>query len=1108
MSDYTTLINEISNLLMNTFSKKVAAVVLTATTVVSMTGVGSIVNVASAQTTADLLAQIAALQAQLNAQQSGNSMAATFNTNLQVGSKGNDVVALQNVLISKGYLAAGYNTGYFGALTKAAVTKWQAAAGLPATGFFGPMSRAKLNGMVSTTPSNNNTTPVVNNTTGALLVTPNNSGDVTTTIISGSGQARVARYTFTAPATAGVTITGLTFNKVGVVADALISNLYLADVATGAVVAQFSSLSNGVATFSGLNLMVNAGQSWVGELRADVSSSATAGNTIAFDLAGVMTVGNAATTGLPVKGNVLTVTTVSNPSIATITLTAQSVGSTVNAGSNTVLVASWTANVTNSPVDLKSLQLTTVGSANLGDLRNLSLRVNGTQVASLPVAATSLVFGLASNPVRLQTGNSNISLYADIAGSPNRTVQFSLLRPYDVVATDTQYKQNITATLSGSSTSITINTGSITVSTDATSPTSDIPAGASGVTIGKFKVYAAGEPVKVKFMSVQFIKTGGSAWTDIANVTDDLSNVRIIADDGRQLGNSISTITSGSTNNTCNLAASTYITCYFGTSSSNINFIIPANTTQVFSVMADLGSSADISTLQVVLPTMSSNLEGQTSFQSASSGTASAANRTMISSSASLTVVADPGLSGPTYINGAAGVKIGAYVLKASAAQSATVRTVTITRNAGSGLNLQSMKVMVDGVQFGNTESQVGSTGTYTFSGQDIVIPAGGSKIFNVVADIINSSSAGTYSGVTSFTGWTANGGISGSNITFGSSVTGQAVTVSTGPTVTVTTANSTAKAQIVSMDTTGNAVFTANFSNDNVDDVYITNLTVTDVIGSSGSKTTFTNATLEDENGTVLAGPVPVNFDTGSTVTSTAVFSISGSGFVIPKNQSRKLTVKANVPDLSSNAAASGSTHAFKIYANSDVTVKAVNAPSATVTVTGAPKAGNTQTVYRTKLSLSSGVIDSSTERTRKSTDYIAWVKFAAGTKYKLTLSTVTLKFTGSAVTSGATAFAVNLKKYSDNSAFGSAASTNCTPVTGNTCSVTFAPELEIAQGDSETAKVLVSSANFTEADNAQSLSVTIDAVGDVLWTDGSSTGIQLESSVVPFTVADVTYN
>ncbi len=71
-----------------------------------------------------------------------------FQTNLTVGSTGADVVALQTLLVSQGYLTmpSGVSMGYFGSLTKEAVVKWQAAVGLPATGFFGPLSRGKVNG--------------------------------------------------------------------------------------------------------------------------------------------------------------------------------------------------------------------------------------------------------------------------------------------------------------------------------------------------------------------------------------------------------------------------------------------------------------------------------------------------------------------------------------------------------------------------------------------------------------------------------------------------------------------------------------------------------------------------------------------------------------------------------------------------------------------------------------------------------------------------------------------------------------------------------------------------------------------------------------------------
>ena len=77
--------------------------------------------------------------------------AASFSANLTVGSTGADVVALQTALISAGYnipsIASGAAAkGYFGSQTKAAVMQYQAANGVPSTGFVGPLTRAKLNG--------------------------------------------------------------------------------------------------------------------------------------------------------------------------------------------------------------------------------------------------------------------------------------------------------------------------------------------------------------------------------------------------------------------------------------------------------------------------------------------------------------------------------------------------------------------------------------------------------------------------------------------------------------------------------------------------------------------------------------------------------------------------------------------------------------------------------------------------------------------------------------------------------------------------------------------------------------------------------------------------
>ncbi len=67
-----------------------------------------------------------------------------FSSNMGVGSRGEEVAALQTRLKESGYFT-GPVTGYYGPLTKAAVRKFQKAHGVAATGFFGPLTRAVFN---------------------------------------------------------------------------------------------------------------------------------------------------------------------------------------------------------------------------------------------------------------------------------------------------------------------------------------------------------------------------------------------------------------------------------------------------------------------------------------------------------------------------------------------------------------------------------------------------------------------------------------------------------------------------------------------------------------------------------------------------------------------------------------------------------------------------------------------------------------------------------------------------------------------------------------------------------------------------------------------------
>jgi len=133
--------------------------------------------VANAQTNEELQAQITALLAQIAGLQGqlGGGVAATascnatFTRDLSTGSTGADVMALQKFLnadpetrvAASGVGSAGMETQYFGALTAAAVSKFQVKyrsevltpGGLVnPTGYFGPSSRAKANTLCAATP--------------------------------------------------------------------------------------------------------------------------------------------------------------------------------------------------------------------------------------------------------------------------------------------------------------------------------------------------------------------------------------------------------------------------------------------------------------------------------------------------------------------------------------------------------------------------------------------------------------------------------------------------------------------------------------------------------------------------------------------------------------------------------------------------------------------------------------------------------------------------------------------------------------------------------------------------------------------------------------------
>ena len=139
---------------MNRKVKKLTSVILSVTTSVWLAGAGTLLPFAAQAVTVDeLQAQINVLLAQLatlKASSGSSAASCSFVKDLTVGSKGDDVKCLQTYLTSTGhYTYSGGATGYYGSITKSAVSAWQAANGVsPAVGYFGSISKAKYSSVV------------------------------------------------------------------------------------------------------------------------------------------------------------------------------------------------------------------------------------------------------------------------------------------------------------------------------------------------------------------------------------------------------------------------------------------------------------------------------------------------------------------------------------------------------------------------------------------------------------------------------------------------------------------------------------------------------------------------------------------------------------------------------------------------------------------------------------------------------------------------------------------------------------------------------------------------------------------------------------------------
>lgn len=833
----------------------------------------------------------------------------TWSRTLQVGSTGADVKALQQFLnmnastmvAASGAGSPGMETTSFGPATKAAVMKFQTANGISALGLVGPSTRAKLNSLCTGSTGGNtggNTGGTTTSGTGLKVMLAATS-PMNSVLVTGQAIGDIGEFAFTNPSSAPITVTGLTFNRIGVSNDQTINNVYLYN---GVVrLTDSAGISNSQFSFTnaaGL-FTVQPGATYVVAVRADIASG-TSGQQLGVSLTNVAASGslNSATT-FPINSGfqMISQATLATVDFSNTTLPADT---SVSPQAGYVL---WQNNVSVStnPVWLKSMRFTNLGSIDASAVTNLALYVDGTQVGSTVASLSadrSITFDLSANPLKLSTQSHVIKVLGDIVGGANRTIQLSLQRSSDAMFVDSQLNQPLLPT-KNATTFGAVNAGTITVNSvsgssgisatkSPSSPVNDVSVGATNVKWASFDMLSSGEATKVMDLYV-------IADTSVHN--GGLKNGKVFIN-GVQVGS------------TKDIAEGTSGSSYTGATDFSLgsSMILPAGQTVHVDIYADAKTSTSTNlsnneTAIIYLIAGSSNAQGQSSLNSANVPSANVGANSVSIVSSALTATKYTGYSNQTLIAGTSGAKIGAFTLAAGATEGLNVNTIALSLSSNTGITNLTLKDE-NGVTIGTPiTSPAASTNTFSVN---LNLAASQTKTINVFADLLSNATSAT---TTLKTSTSATGAQSGITASVASDVNLQIITIGSGALFGQNGSSNPVAKNVVGGGTAlplGNYTFQANNS------AY----TVTKLLVKvpNGVVSAVNNVTLsyKDASGVSQSVTQALTLNTPATDPyATATFT--GLSFYVPQNSSADLNVSASIAAADSQNGISG--NAVKAY-------------------------------------------------------------------------------------------------------------------------------------------------------------------------------------------------
>ncbi|PIR88908.1 MAG: hypothetical protein COU07_03355 [Candidatus Harrisonbacteria bacterium CG10_big_fil_rev_8_21_14_0_10_40_38] len=908
---------------------KISSVFVAIATFVWVSG-SAFLPVASAQTTDEiiqqLLAQIAQLQAQILALTGGSSspVSCNFTRSLTIGSTGSDVQCLQRYLNGAGYQVAASGAGspgnesqYFGSLTKAAVAKWQAANGVaPAVGYFGPISQAKYNSLIASAPTPTPTPSGTPSPTGTSL-TASLSGSQPTEGLFGEGFASVpfTNITLTAGTDGDIKVTGLKVMRTGQGNDAAFNGVIALDD-NGNRIGDTKTFGSDHQLTLNPTFTVRAGQSRTITLAgdSDADQNAYEGQRVSLTLMGVTTSNNVSVNGIPSNGLTgVTHTVNSTLSIGAVTLTkgsldpGSSVTKEVGTTGYTFAALKLTAG-SNEDVMIKSVSWNQSGSAAASDLANVVIGIDGGSTYPATVSEDGKYF-MASlgGGIAIAKGNSKeIYIKGDIVSGSNRGVDFDLYRAADIKVVGSSYGYGILPTFTNSGDSatdddgtlqtanpnydayeVTIGAGSVTIeSATADVPSQNVAIGLADQPLGGFKVTVKGEGVSVAQTVFRLNRWEG---TGAAANTQDVTNITLVDQNGKVLAGPVDVAASAAT-----VTFTDTITYPVGTTIMTLKGKLGTDYADADQIAASTTPSSDWTTVKGVDTNQTITL---------SSATYTGSTMTVRSGALAITTLGDP--AAQTIVAGVNGFTFANFSFDTTASgEDVRLNSVQVEFNyttASSEDDLTNCQLW-DGSTALNTGTNVvngdnsGTTAddnTFTFD-ESLIIPK---NTIKTLALKCNVASGGTATDFTLEIPGDADDVVP-TGVTSGTTITetyvdttGQQITISASGSLAIAKGDSTPTATTtwtqVAAGTTNNLINDFIFTASN-EEIRVTQFAVE--LGNASTNTPQDLTKLTFWDGSTQVGETIMGSD-NATVTLT--------GFIVPKDQSKILTIKADVANI-----------------------------------------------------------------------------------------------------------------------------------------------------------------------------------------------------------------